>query len=251
LKSLETSCEQLGVQTRHSEDGYKPETDVCLILEQDLSTYAQRKQIEVSSTTGSVLDKPLVIVCKSAISMRQLRASSVGDGFTTRRVKYVAQPIGPEVLGKAIKHCLQDTSSVVVDEGHAAQGAASDIDVEPDIRHNEMKDSHQTGFQLPLRLRPNGLRYDVPANPPTPDEEAPKPGINRTSTDKLPTPPEDYLSERSKPADPPARPQVMEIIPAPKPSVRVDTQSAPSSGMSLLLVDDNVSQATLCPPRTY
>ncbi|KAK3073530.1 hypothetical protein LTR53_004819 [Teratosphaeriaceae sp. CCFEE 6253] len=253
LRSLRQNLEQLGVHVAHSDGAGEPEPDMYLIPEQDLSLYAQHRQLGADAATRSGLDKPLVVVCSSAISVRQLRAASAAAGFTTQRVEYVAQPCGTERLSKAVKNCLE-SAPIAGEVPHPQQDQARNGATSVGANLPKWSDEHlevkQWSADVPVREGPpisNGVGHDAVANglgaksPGT----TPRPINDRPSmTDsQQPEPPAtDYLSSRpawtsTKTTSPPA--VVMEPLVPGLPPSKESSRNPPLSGLSLLLVDDN------------
>ncbi|KAK5713071.1 hypothetical protein LTR15_011432 [Elasticomyces elasticus] len=250
LQSIRLSCEQLGLDIRQITDDILPEADVYIIAEADLSIYAQSKQLKTVGGTRSGLEKPLVIVCNSAISVRQLRASSAAAGFSTERLEYTSQPLGATGLGKAIRNCLpslpngQDNP---ISREDATLGAAS-------VRLTEMSRPHEhdgvdeRSGRLPIRTRtPHSSSASEQDRAPRSSVTNPlKPrqvqgGADRSGVDQPNKGTDDYLSNRSRSTgDRPLTPRAVESTLFEKnPVVSSTKHAAPPSGLSLLLVDDN------------
>ncbi|KAK5723056.1 hypothetical protein LTR17_014017 [Elasticomyces elasticus] len=249
LQSIRLSCEQLGLDVRQNTE----DAELYIIAEADLSTYAQSKQLTSTEGTRSGLDKPLVVVCNSAISVRQLRTSSAAAGFTTERLEYTAQPLGTISLGKAIRNCLSTDSNVrdfSTSHQDATVGAASPRTVET-IRPYQNDGIDERSGRLPIRVRTShsssASDQHQPPLPPITDMPSPHP-LQRVANSTVAAQPDatsdGYLSTRSKSTgDRPLTPRAVEQVSSGKDPVTSNVRSviAPS-GLSLLLVDDNVSQ---------
>ncbi|KAK4899213.1 hypothetical protein LTR27_003444 [Elasticomyces elasticus] len=253
LQSIRLNCEQLGLNVRQTTDDVLPEADVYIIAEADLSIYAQSKQLNTVGGTRSGLEKPLVIVCNSAISVRQLRASSAAAGFSTEHLEYTAQPLGTTSLGKAIRNCLPSLSNA---PGHSITredttvGAASARLTEMSRPH-EHDGVHERSGRLPSRTRTphsssaseqDQAPRSLATNPLKPRQV--QGGADRSVLDQLNKATDDYLSNRSRSTgDRPLTPRAVEpTLPEKNPVVSSTKHTAPPSGLSLLLVDDNVSE---------
>ncbi|KAK3624184.1 hypothetical protein LTR22_024090 [Elasticomyces elasticus] len=250
LQSTRLSCEQLGLDVKQMNNDNVPDADVYIIAEADLSRYAQSKQLTSAEGTRYGLDKPLVVVCNSAISVRQLRASSAAAGFTTERLEYTAQPLGTTSLGKAIRNCLSTDSTardLVINPQDATVGAASPRTVET-IRPYQHDGIDERSGRLPIRVRAfhssSASDQDQPPLPPITDMPSPHP-LQRVANSTVAAQPDatsdGYLSTRSKSTgDRPLTPRAVEQVSSGKDPVTSNAKSviAPS-GLSLLLVDDN------------
>ncbi|KAK5730030.1 hypothetical protein LTR17_011433 [Elasticomyces elasticus] len=250
LQSIRLGCEQLGLDVRQTTDDVLPEADVYIIAEADLSIYAQSKQLNTVGGTRSGLEKPLVIVCNSAISVRQLRASSAAAGFSTEHLEYTAQPLGTISLGKAIRNCLPSLSNA---PGHSITredttvGAASARLTERSRPH-EHNGIHERTGRLPSRTRTSHSSSSseqdqaprsLVTNPLKPRQV--QGGADRSVLDQPNKATDDYLSNRSRSTgDRPLTPRAVEqTLPEKNPVVSSTKHAAPPSGLSLLLVDDN------------
>lgn len=75
------------------------EIDVYIVAEADLLQYEK-------STRAMETNTPILIICNSVMSERQLRLSPLGFRLG-RRAGYLAQPCGPRRLAIALKRCLR------------------------------------------------------------------------------------------------------------------------------------------------
>ncbi|TKA78586.1 hypothetical protein B0A55_03872 [Friedmanniomyces simplex] len=256
LRSLRQSCDQLGISTKRMDgEAAMPEADVYLIAEDDLSTYAQSQQLRSKESRTSGRDKPLIIICNSAISVRQLRATSAATGFTTQRVDYIAQPCGTERLSKAIRNCLQAVPCVrgpfTSPEEHAARGVISGVHEPGKLERPHVREGidEQRSADLPLRAKSPGKSSVAEQKPALHSPAAVSPdvchqqegGAGSTVSHELDAPPLDYLSSRSKSmGDNPISPHAVEPVQSKRrPGKDGAKIPPPASGLSLLLVDDN------------
>ncbi|KAK3676317.1 hypothetical protein LTR78_003591 [Recurvomyces mirabilis] len=246
-KSIESHCRHLDLEVSADDHEVTTQADIAFIAEEDLARFAHEMQLVAGK---SLLDKPLVVVCTSAVSLRQLRVTHAANGFITKQVKYVAQPCGTEQLRKVVESCLSgpqtssETSST--EEDRQSTGSSSDSSSRTDLSEESgLASGHPLALlqrtQIPLHL--NGAEIDSILYSPPPTY-SPKALEEQQKRSPLPTPggqnlapAEDYLSSRSRSAgnavaSPPAT--------SPKqPAVRNEAPSERPTGMSLLLVDDN------------
>ncbi|KAK5683806.1 hypothetical protein LTS10_003669 [Elasticomyces elasticus] len=229
--SIQLSCEHLGIEARRSDKDQIPEADIYLVLEQDLDSLAHHKQAAPKSSAETVLTKPLIILCNSAISARQIRTADAATALTTAIVEYIAQPCGTDRLRKAIQEGLarcQDHSDA--GEEIASTGASTKAE-----RLQEHEDIGRRSSQVSLRAKMlarttaehyQGLHQARSNSPSPPQVQHPEVGSSSTTGPSVAG--KDYSSspERSTGDSPPT----------------LDTAVPSKSSISMLLVDDNVSK---------
>ncbi|KAK5745893.1 hypothetical protein LTR17_001022 [Elasticomyces elasticus] len=123
--SIQLSCEHLGIEARRSDNDHIPEADIYLVIEQDLDSLTPHKQAAAESSPQTILTKPLIILCNSAISARHIRTADTATALTTATVEYIAQPCGTERLRKAIQEGLARSPGHLLSGEDAAVVSAS------------------------------------------------------------------------------------------------------------------------------
>ena len=244
--NLATNCKQLGLTVALDQAA----ADILIMTEQDLDDGLRPDE-------QAATDKPFIIVCKSAVSVRPMRTQPTAVGITSNRIEYIAQPCGTARLTKAIKHCLGENPGApllsTVGEDHATTGATSSIADRPARPHEHdaigkhllQVPSRDDG--LPKAEELDTMLYNPPSSSPVSSEKAspsiglltPFPGFDQEA--------DDYLSARSKSAGAtPASPSAVTPVSPKGPIVRTSACGRTDSGLSLLLVDDNASRSPSC-----
>ena len=110
LATLEKACMQMGADYSRLRYGVQSTANVHFVTESEL-----RQIISGPPRTGSIASiealkdnikgKPLIVLCDSARSERELRASKIANHYAAL-VEYIAQPYGPERVAKTIHSCL-------------------------------------------------------------------------------------------------------------------------------------------------
>ncbi|EMC97329.1 hypothetical protein BAUCODRAFT_88051 [Baudoinia panamericana UAMH 10762] len=239
MSSIRSNCEQMGVNVVQGSVEAPPSADILLLMEDDYLAKMQSAPLRV--------DKPLLLLCNSAISARKLRVEGRAAGLTTQIVEYIAQPYGNERLIKAIKKCMagpQDREGITA-RSQPATGALSDHQGSLVLKGvSDIDDMSGHAAQLPHRSKDDmahGTFNDGSLQSP--------PVLSPSLTDGLKTPaigdafksaPDDYLSARSRSTgDQSLSPRAVDSGSPKDPTAQLTTKSVRPSGLSLLLVDDN------------
>ncbi|KAK6425917.1 hypothetical protein LTR81_001916 [Elasticomyces elasticus] len=228
--SVQLSCEHLGIEARSWERDQIPEADIYLVLEQDLDNFAQHKQTAASSSAQSVLTKPLIILCNSAISARNIRTADTATALTTATVEYIAQPCGTERLRKAIQEGLTRSQHLDASEETASTGASTEAE-----RLRENEDIGRRSSQVSLRAKMlarttaehNQALHKARSNSPSPLQVQQQENSS-SSTSGPSVAGADHASSGER---------LVGDSSTPSPTLEIAVQSKPS--MSMLLVDDN------------
>ena len=238
LNSVLSSCEHLGLKSRRTDWQFdsKGDSDIYLIAEGDLATYQEHLRVQ-SSLAGRLMDKPLIVLCDSAISARRLKTGSFAAGLSaTSGIEYVAQPCGTDRLRKAVKYCLERAAST--SESTIPGGASDDHPLSPALKTDQETLPHRAREQLKeltnRDLTSSGGAAALQANASLDMSDAAVQHPLRSSVR------EDYMSSRSRSAGAlPLSPPLLDPISPKKPGVRQNDNGISSDGLSLLLVDDN------------
>lgn len=246
LSSIHNTLAQVGVKAAMCTWSGEEKVDMYLVTEGELREELQRRQdmgcADILMSPSALSNKPFIVLCDSTLSARRMRAPGLGN-IATGYVELIAQPAGPDRLAKAIHSCLRHKASV-----NQIQAVASALkDVPAMVPHPEPSTISQS---IPIRSRkdtalggashakskddsPNRSESD-PADADT--EEARSAELDRSlaSDYKFPRVPTPSLNgSTSRIAEEPS--------PKPKPIRKKSADDKPSPGVSLLLVDDNVS----------
>ncbi|KAK3627616.1 hypothetical protein LTR56_012704 [Elasticomyces elasticus] len=227
--SVQFSCEHLGIEARRSDNDQIPEADIYLVLEQDLDSLAHHKQTAAKPSAQTILTKPLIILCNSAISARQIRTADATTAFTTAIVEYIAQPCGTERLRKAI----QDGLARSQDQSNAGEETASTAAGTEAERLREHGDIGRRSSQVSLRAKMlartaaehhQALHRARNNSPSAPQVQHPK--VGSSSTNGPPVAGKDHPSSGEKLTGNSSMPTL-------------DTTVQVKGSISMLLVDDN------------
>lgn len=244
--SVRRSCEQLNLQTSLVDWTLEPRSDVYLVAEND---YVEHQKTLRSNPTSKASETRLIVLCDSAVSARRLKGGFSAAEWATSGVEFIAQPCGPERLLKAVKCCMDNAAQLKPVETTSQARTGAHIPTLP--LHNEARPAPVSG-QDNSTVRTAGQIDDL-ANG---DEEAHTLDVLPLKLARLPTlserlaepipPPlevqEDYLSSRSKSTGgTPLSPFPVEVVSPKQPSTRQSNTDTSSTGLSMLLVDDNVS----------
>ncbi|KAI7493856.1 hypothetical protein KC357_g880 [Hortaea werneckii] len=247
-KNIGDCCAGLGLRSRRADWSLEPQSDIYLIAERDLGLYQERLRSR-RTETASESRKPIIILCDSAISARQLRAGTAALGFTPADAEFIAQPCGPDRLATAVKACLsrfQEEITTTDVQTSTTAGAVSEIAnlaqwLSPLSLHGG---EPQT---LPIRIEDRDEDTSSPeadkghiknGKPVRPAEEEPE----RLSTyrQRLSPTEENNTTNRAKSVGSrPHSPLPVDPLTLKRPSVPRKVSHGPKDGLSLLLVDDN------------
>jgi len=248
--NIQRCCEHLGVHVKRT-DWPLASNDVYLVAEGDLQAYHEYLRSRGSSAAAAQI--PLIVLCDSVISARLLRAGSSAVGLTTTDVEFIAQPCGTERLAKAIGACMDRAAGTQLRGCPSTAEAVSEVasvakhvnkQPHPDarlgngsIQANEGSDRETNGNGRPCltakqRSQPTKLPTDVESS----TTFSPHNGLEAK---------EDYLTvirSKSTTGQPHTPSHIDNNVASPKEaSLQRNDFSVGSSGLSLLLVDDNVS----------
>jgi signal transduction histidine kinase/CheY-like chemotaxis protein len=152
LTSVQQHCEHLGVKIYTPEEAGFSDADMFLVPEQGLATYQEHMQ---NSSKLAAKPKPLIVLCASAISARQLRAMN-GAAKHGEHVEYIAQPCSTVRLTMAVKRSLGLKETLVErnearDYNNQATGGATKHSGNPPTTISRSRPAHYTSMHLPIR----------------------------------------------------------------------------------------------------
>ncbi|KJX98408.1 sensor histidine kinase/response regulator like protein [Zymoseptoria brevis] len=244
--SICKTLDEAGARSTKSDWLGRTAADVYIVLEADLhqevDRIGQEQGGDSKADAGVPSNRPIVVLCESAISARRLRAAGLGN-LASEHVEYISQPAGPERIIRAVSLCFEDKSAVTkatMIAGAVKDGPSIRPDLEPSII-----------MHRPLALRQRHLDVDAPLKDNMSDPLRPEPKQD-SSRPKLDRPPRSYMTDRAqlsdqklldgpttmkdwKPATSDDR--FKQLTRPPKPDV--SAQSDGKEPISLLLVDDN------------
>lgn len=248
LRNVENCCAHLGLQSRRISWSLEPRSDVYLIAEIDLTSYGEELRAR-RSEAASESRRPIIVLCDSAISQRQLKAGSKALGLVPSEVEFISQPCSPQRLAKAIEACLDGAAQ---DNGHeqgerhTTAGAVSGV---ANLAEWVSPSSSPERDSPPLPTRHSKIvtRRDSSSAPglhsTKPDKTVrlttglgrPLLSRNRSSFTK-----HEALSDRAKSVGGrPQSPPSVDVVPLKRPSAQRTASQGSKDALSLLLVDDN------------
>ena len=155
LANIEKTCKQLGLQVQTAALSELHTTDILLITEAGarylFHEHRGGNTAQAQPSQNVLGIKPLIVLCNTIISARQLRASSMVN-LTSEHAEFVPQPGGPEKLSKAVQACLRNNRST----GHhdlSIEHARSTAVAKPEIIPNLAANGFAFPGQLPIRSR--------------------------------------------------------------------------------------------------
>lgn len=228
LSNARKTLGDAGARVLESDWNGNTDADVYFVLESDareeLSRLQNEKWNSMPMPPEALNNTPFVILCDNALSARDLRTS--GLGLLGEHVELISQPAGPDRVVKAILSCLQSKQQVKRATDLAA--AVKDIPVvvpHPDrnarLQSLTMRPLGHTNAGAPAESMLTNHRHSKKQSPPR-RERMPHVTFQRSlsSEERLPTLPN---------------------LTRPEVSVALQKKSDKTgSGISLLLVDDNV-----------
>ncbi|KAI4722828.1 hypothetical protein E4T48_01026 [Aureobasidium sp. EXF-10727] len=117
LVTFSKMCSSMGMDTSGPTWQFSDKADFAVIAEYDLPLLIEmlvssraKQSTEDKTTTSSLRNKPIIVLCKDYISARTLRGSRIQQ-LVRRRVEYVAQPCGPNRLASVIHRILEHSST--------------------------------------------------------------------------------------------------------------------------------------------
>lgn len=263
LESLRHICVELGMDTSVPGDALADRADLHVVTESEARSlspeavrHGQRNDHEIS--LARINKTALIVLCDTVSSARALRASDIGD-LLGSRVEYIAYPFGPVKLAKSIKSVLA-SAHPRADPTQAGAGIAAAL------QHGAPESVPSTGVALspaalssisPVENSPRTVLQAMSLSPPE------TPVVDQTSASSI-TPtgsfpfPRQYGSMLGNSAPVVASEATSGTLPSPRAyetkAKKLANRPRPSSGMSsppvkpnsehsLLLVDDNVSDA--------
>lgn len=245
IASMANACDTNDIRMATTDDCYSASTRIQIILEKQLcQLYPDAsRSIEPSTkvldgVTGPPNDRdetPLIVVCDSVISLRELR-STKEKLPRHRHVELLAQPVGPDRILKAIQACLSaqepgakvndvDHLSVTATTASATNGALSEPATNLD------------GEEIGLRPRISFVDEVILA-PCTPivdrSDPFPAPFVGTSFSNAL------RISEGAEKDEAPILSPTSQLLNSPLVPKIAHTQPAASNTTDLLLVDDNL-----------
>lgn len=240
LESVHKTFHQVEVNSFPCTWAGDDKAEVYLVTEGELNEELQRRKdmgcADQLMSPSALSNKPFVVLCESTASARRIRAPGLGN-IANGYIELIAQPAGPDRLAKAIASCIRHRS--FVNQPTPLTSAIKDIAaITPPV------DEHISTDNLPSRPRKDTCLGSPPADDVDGKSEAHKAEAERMRVEKL---------DRGLASD-----YKFPRIPTPslngsKPRVSTGSttktgQSSKGSlekrkdgGVSLLLVDDNVS----------
>lgn len=110
LSSVHKTLDEVGVVPHVCTWQGDEAADVYLVTEAELRNELCRRQevgcFDGSMSPSAISDTPFIVLCDSTVSARKLRTPGLGH-IATGHIELIAQPAGPERLLKAISSCLK------------------------------------------------------------------------------------------------------------------------------------------------
>lgn len=254
IGSISKTCGDLGIRTVGLDRSSDEEVGILFSTEEQISGF--HGQVLEKGAGASDDDPlfgrraaniPLVILCGNTFKLRAFRASHA-DLLASRNVELISQPAGPECMAKAVRTCLDRRArqkELGTDEGAsrsdpAGERQAVDVGTGVAARRSSRGDSaHQNANSASHAQSKLG---DDAAGPPVDDS---KPNSAQAGSDIFASA-HSSSDREQKPPDPshPASPPMVDGGPrtdalASRPIVASRTSSGASSGLTIMLVDDN------------
>jgi signal transduction histidine kinase len=248
LSSVHKTMGEVGINAYNCTWQGDEAADMYFVTEAELQNELYRRQnaqcYDGPMSPSAIRNKPFIVLCDSTVSARRLRTPALGS-IATGHLELVAQPAGPERLVKAVASALRNKHDVARDT--AVAGAVKDIPAmvpHPDEAAHSHSLAHRgrtdvtTSAQFendmtrnrsrsPGSIEHNGAGLHRPELKAWPDYKFPRiptPSLNGSSKAKI------ISTGRNPPKQG-----------GPKP----DRNKRTDGGVSLLLVDDNVSSKSL------
>lgn len=245
LSSVHKTLNQVGVNafpcTWAGDDG----ADMYIVTEGELGEELKRRQdmgcADTVMSPSALSNKPFIVLCDSTLSARKIRAPGFGN-IATGYVELIAQPAGPDRLAKAMVQCVRNRS--MTNDPFSLAGA-----ITPGV--SEQPPGSTSPQNLPVRERKDTCLGSPDADSFAKDRTKADAGNEESEQLRVAKLERGLASDYKFPRVP--TPSLNGSRPERKTSTHKSTQTSkdPSekkrgAGVSLLLVDDNVSCLRYC-----
>ena len=236
--TLQKTCTNFGLETRQGGLSDLDGTDVLIITEPD----ARELCSTADSSEGKMPlgSRPVVVVCNSIVSARQMRGSGP-VGLTGGHVELILQPAGPERVKNAVGTCLQHCLAPGQGSNSSASGKIKPPpkpDTGPKVTFGPLPNL----YQLPVRAGSSQAQLEGPDRTPAVSPKT----LQSEDADQCFFQPQPAV----KPDPRPTLEQTGSLVQleeaqmqtdGTKPSLktRVSSEKKAGPGLPILLVDDN------------
>lgn len=246
LASLHRTLSQVGAKAMQCTWTGDETVDMYLVTEGELNAELKRRQdmgcADTLMSPCAVSNKPFIVLCDSTLSARKLRTPGLGN-IATGHVELIAQPAGPDRLVKAVASCLRNKE--IVAQATSIAGAVKDIPAmvpHPDRGGSPSTTPHK---DIPIRGRKevsaHSSNTSLRINPSDDSISDTSTLLGTDAGTEVGLASDEYRFPRvPTPALNGSMPRLDEAPKAKPISKKADQRNG---GVSLLLVDDNVSFA--------